>query len=144
MDSFCCVVLVYTKERLQLAQERVANLDESLHSMTTEKEDAMVRAATAEEQNAKMGKDLCSAFTRLDVSACTWVGWGCMHLHIHFVYNCVLDRCVCICVCMIDVCMYMHVCVCLCARVYNHVPVGLAIALYVFYVVYDAMEVAFM
>ena len=64
------VVRACTKERLQLAQERVANLDKSLQSMTTEKEDAMLRAATAEEQNAKMEKALSSASTRLDVSAC--------------------------------------------------------------------------
>ena len=71
-----------TKEHLQLAQERVANLDESLQSMTTEKEDAMLRATTAEEQNAKMEKALYSTSTRLDVSACAWVGWGNMHLHV--------------------------------------------------------------
>ena len=85
-----------TKEHLQLAQERVANLDKSLQSMTTEKEDAMLRATTAEEQNAKMEKALSSASTRLDVSACAWVGWGYMHLHVQ------LCMCVYVCTCMID------------------------------------------
>ena len=48
----------------------MADLSDSLQRMTTEKEDANARAATAEEQNSQMEKDLSSMASTLDVSAC--------------------------------------------------------------------------